>query len=79
MVDNFTLYPLLFGIFVVASFCKWKKPTLPYPPGPKGYPILGNVLDLPVNVPLWEKITSLTHRYGTLWSRSVRGRSEVAL
>ena len=65
MIDNFVLYPLLFCVFVVALVWKRKRPALPYPPGPKGYPILGNVLDLPMNAPLWENITSLTRHYGT--------------
>ena len=72
MIDIFALYPLLFGVLVLALVRKRKKPTLPYPPGPKGYPILGNVLDLTMGVPLWEDITSLANRYGMLRSRSVR-------
>ena len=56
---------LLFCISVLA-LRKWRKPTLSYPPGPKGYPILGNVLDLPQNVPIWKTLTSLTNRHGTL-------------
>ena len=67
MIDIiFALYPLLFGLFILALVGKRKKPTLSYPPGPKGYPILGNVLDLPMNVPIWESLTSLTRHYGTL-------------
>ena len=71
MIDVSVLYPLLFGVFILALVRKWKRPTLPYPPGPKGYPILGNVLDLNMSVPLWEDITSLTNRYGMLRSRSI--------
>ena len=66
MIDTFALYPLLFGVFILAFFWKRKKSSLPYPPGPKGYPILGNVLDLTKGVPLWEDVTSLANRYGTL-------------
>ena len=76
MIDIFALYPLLFGVFILALVGKRRKPTLPYPPGPKGYPILGNVLDLSMSVPIWESLTSLTSRYGTLRSRSIRDGSE---
>jgi len=61
---------LLFYIAVLV-LRKWRKPALSYPPGPKGYPILGNVLDLPQNVPFWESLTSLANRHGALPSYSV--------
>jgi len=61
---------LLFCISVLA-LRKRKKPILSYPPGPKGYPILGNVLDLPQNLPIWENLASLANRHGTLPSYSV--------
>ena len=66
MIDISVFYSLLFGVFVLVLVRKWKRPTLPYPPGPKGYPILGNVLDLSMSVPIWESLTSLTSSYGTL-------------
>ena len=66
MIDISARYPLLFGVFILALVRKWKRPALPYPPGPKGYPILGNMLDLPMSDSLWEDITSLANRYGTL-------------
>ena len=79
MIDISVLYLLLFGVFILALVGKWKRPSSPYPPGPKGYPILGNVLDLTTSVPLWEDITSLATRYGALSSRSVRDGSETVL
>ena len=53
---------LFIPIFIIAR--KWKKPILPHPPGPKGYPILGNVLDLPMNAPMWENFGSLAKDHG---------------
>ena len=66
MIGISALYPLLFGVFILALVWKRKRPTLSYPPGPKGYPILGNVLDLTMGAPIWEDITSLSTRHGTL-------------
>jgi hypothetical protein len=40
------------------------------PPGPKGYPIVGNLFDLPQTY-VWEKFAELGEKYGTLsfpWS-----------
>jgi len=74
MTDISVLYLSLFGAFILALVMKWRRPSLPYPPGPKGYPILGNVLDLTTGVPIWETVTSLANRYGTLSSRPVLWR-----
>ena len=65
MIDTSALYSLLFCVLIFALARKWKRSPLPYPPGPKGYPILGNVLDLSTSVPIWENFTSLSNRLGT--------------
>ncbi|KAJ3497446.1 hypothetical protein NMY22_g19695 [Coprinellus aureogranulatus] len=38
---------------------------LPYPPGPKGYPIIQNLFDIPLDDP-WEGHAKLAKEYGTL-------------
>ena len=35
----------------------------PYPPGPKGYPIIGNMLDFP-ETPVWEGFAKMAKEYG---------------
>lgn len=37
--------------------------TTPYPPGPKGYPIIGNVFDFPKN-PIWEEFMKMAQEHG---------------
>ena len=50
-----TLFALFFGFMLYGSYQQLKKSRagnpqgLPFPPGPKGYPLLGNLLDMPVN------------------------------
>ena len=66
MLDVSALYPLLLCVPILILARKWRKPALPDPPGPKGYPILGNVLDIAVNVPIWETFVSLANNHGTL-------------
>jgi len=36
---------------------------LSYPPGPKGYPLIGNVLDIPQDVPLWKALMSVAAKH----------------
>lgn len=41
-----------------------QKNALPHPPGPKGYPLIGNVLDFPTGVPLWRGLATMAKQYG---------------
>ena len=41
---------------------RWGSKHLPYPPGPKGHPIIGNLLDLPGN-PIWEGFAKMSEEY----------------
>lgn len=43
---------------------KQSKRALLYPPGPKGYPLIGNLLDFPFRVPLWEGLADLAGKHG---------------
>ena len=38
---------------------------LPYPPGPKGYPIIGNLLDIP-NAFIYKRFREMSRDLGTL-------------
>jgi len=42
---------------------KLRNDRLPYPPGPKGYPVIGNVFDIPQHVPLWKAAVPMGETY----------------
>lgn len=77
MLDLSVLYPLPICVLFIILARRWKKSSLPYPPGPKGYPILGNVLDLPANIPIWESLSSLAKRQSTFGSFSLLRNSQA--
>lgn len=43
---------------------RWASRHPPFPPGPKGYPIIGNLLDFPEN-PIWEGLTKMAQEHDT--------------
>src|SRR5579872_2521907 len=64
MVEVHMLYMLPLFLLALTFMKMWRKRILPYPPGPTSCQILGNVVDLPKNVSIWENFTSLASRHG---------------
>ncbi|KZS94044.1 cytochrome P450 [Sistotremastrum niveocremeum HHB9708] len=52
--------------------------SLPYPPGPKGIPILGNALQVPLKTP-WIKFTEWAAVYGDMFYLRILGRDVIVL
>lgn len=50
------------AIAIAVARKKWGSRHPPYPPGPRGYPIIGNVFDLPEN-PIWEGFARMAKEY----------------
>ena len=50
------------SIAIAAVRKKWCSRNPPYPPGPKGYPIIGNVFDFPEN-PIWEGFARMSQEH----------------
>jgi len=45
---------------------KWRqnRNKSPHPPGPKGYPLIGNILDVPQDVPVWQAFIPMAQKFG---------------
>ena len=55
---------LLFALIALQWLKKRSKSGLPLPPGPKGYPIIGNMLDVPSIMP-WKTFQQWSKTYGS--------------
>ena len=68
------------SLVALTSYLKsrfFNQPKLPYPPGPKGLPLIGNILDVPRGMHIWEGFTRMAEAYRTLtvlaicWTRNL--------
>ena len=57
---------VVLGCAALVRLARWCSPPR-LPPGPRGYPIVGNLLDLPPNH-IWEKFGAWGRQYGGLFS-----------
>ena len=65
-MESLKSYALFVALFIVGYSLFWPKRRLrlPYPPGPKGWPIIGNVFDVPEKTQ-WLTYTEWANLYGT--------------
>lgn len=54
---------VLISFYFLKAFISSRKKKLPSPPGPQGWPILGNILDIPRSL-AWVKYKALGDKYG---------------
>ncbi|KAK7682349.1 hypothetical protein QCA50_014554 [Cerrena zonata] len=68
---------LLFGLFLLKRIIKTKRPG-PFPPGPKGLPLIGNILDMPRSYE-WLTFSKWANRWGNIVYLRTLGQSIVVL
>ena len=68
---SFSLLLPAFLLVILRLYFKYLSPRLKYPPGPRPLPLIGNVLDVPVERPE-ERFTEWGSHYGNVpYSRSL--------
>ncbi|KAJ7726441.1 cytochrome P450 [Mycena maculata] len=70
------------GIIAAAAVCVWyhfyTRKSLPLPPGPKGWPLIGNVLDMPKSH-AWKTFARWGDLYGGIMSITLLGQPFVVI
>ena len=67
---------LTVALLIVYSYVQdWRRnpARLPYPPGPKGYPIIGNLFDIP-SAFIYKRFREMSRELGTLYWATVPRR-----
>ncbi|KAK7677340.1 hypothetical protein QCA50_019670 [Cerrena zonata] len=68
----------LFALIALKWFKQTKKSTLPLPPGPKGYPIVGNLLQMPTVTP-WKTFREWSKLHGDVMFLDLPNQPTVVL
>ncbi|KAG0706787.1 cytochrome P450 [Suillus ampliporus] len=74
----FSTFLLLLSISIRVRRQRRQRGGLPLPPGPKGLPILGNVLDLDASAP-WRSYTDWAKKYGDIVYSTILGQEFVVI
>ncbi|EPT02822.1 hypothetical protein FOMPIDRAFT_54955 [Fomitopsis schrenkii] len=64
-------------VLLVYRFIKTRR-RLPYPPGPRGWPIVGNIFDIPTEYQ-WKTFAQWGEKYGPIMSVSILGQRMVII
>ncbi|KAG2148121.1 cytochrome P450 [Suillus clintonianus] len=65
------------GVYLLTRVFKKKNPA-PYPPGPQGWPLIGNVLDMP-HIKPWLTFTQWGKKYGDISHMEVLGQHIIVV
>lgn len=64
LINAFDCLAILFFLYLLVNFRDHRRRAgLSYPPGPPPWPIIGNLLDLPKDMP-WSAYTDMSKKYG---------------
>ncbi|KAI0796963.1 cytochrome P450 [Abortiporus biennis] len=69
MFDIFTVFSAAFVTLIVLTIYelyKWRLQSFSLPPGPKGLPFIGNVLDMPSGEERWKAVDEMSKKYGNI-------------
>jgi len=78
MASNVSLYLLASIVTVFLYIRKKRSPLLPLPPGPHGYPVIGNVYDIPQEY-AWIAYSKWAKKYGNIMHFNIFGTHTIIL
>ncbi|KAI9448698.1 cytochrome P450 [Lactarius psammicola] len=76
IIDLFAIVSFLVALSSIRDYRRRR--GLPYPPGPRQLPLIGNLLDVPNNFS-WLAYTELSKKYGDILSLHIFGRDFIVL
>ncbi|THV00167.1 cytochrome P450 [Dendrothele bispora CBS 962.96] len=69
---------LCWGLYLIFRLIQRRRKFFPLPPGPRGYPLIGNLLDIPSSYE-WLAWTKMGEKWGDLMSLSVFGNTIIII